>query len=115
MVILRHVIQMQHFTVNVLLFLIPVKVSTSGAAFQGLFLQARREDGGGVVGTWDTPASNTNTKTMQCTVNKDTITHANTNAKTTVTFSWNPPNSDVGSIRYTYVISSERIDVSTYC
>ena len=77
-------------------------VSTSGKAFQGMFLQARTADGRTAYGSWDTPASNTNTRTMTCNGDSDTITHSNTNSKTTVTFTWYPPDDDVGNI-YIYV------------
>ena len=76
-----------------------ISVRISGSEpYQGLFLQARKKDGSGPVGTWVKPDSNTGTRLMSCQSSSNTVTHSSTSSKSTLDFTWNPPNFDEGDI-----------------
>lgn len=77
-------------------------MTSASLPWQGIFLQARKHNATGpAVGYWEVPDEETNTRTMKCDAEQDTITHRNAAPKSTVDFTWNPPTLNEGNIIFT--------------
>ena len=75
----------------------------SGITLKGFMMQAQRVSGDTTaVGTWSIGSSDLgNYKLLRCNHDSDTISHSNSNFKTSgVTFSWHPPSSPVGDVNF---------------
>ena len=76
-----------------------VTLRASGSqVFKGFLLQARRVGQTAPYGTWvGLPA---NTRVTTCQVAGDTATHLNTQSKTSLTFTWQAPNTNTGTVEF---------------
>ncbi|XP_033634762.1 uncharacterized protein LOC117296026 isoform X3 [Asterias rubens] len=88
---------------------VTVTLRASGSqVFKGFLLQARRVGQTAPYGTWvGLPA---NTRVTTCQVAGDTATHLNTRSKTSLTFTWQAPNTNTGTVEfYATVVQSYTI------
>lgn len=86
---------------------ITVNISTSGAAFRGFLIQARKAGETTPYGTFKTPSAST--KLLQCSAAGDAWTHSNRDDKTSVTATWTAPDSDMGTIAFQATIVQENV------
>ncbi|XP_078495103.1 putative defense protein 3 [Ciona intestinalis] len=87
---------------------VTVTVSDSRAAdaagFRGILMQARNPGAEVPLGTWISPP--TDTKLTKCSVDGDSVTHANTNLKPSGTvFKWKAPNKNVGTVQFVATVA----------
>ena len=69
------------------------------SGYQGFILQARSINNPlDIIGTWITPTNSLQARHLACQNTADTVTHPNINTKTTQTFTWVAPNTDIGFI-----------------
>lgn len=84
---------------------ITVTISTSGTAFRGFHIQARKAGETTPYGTFKTPSAST--QLLQCSAAGDAWTHSDRTDKTSVTATWTAPDSDMGTIAFQATIVQE--------
>ncbi|XP_070553458.1 putative defense protein 3 [Ptychodera flava] len=76
-----------------------ITVTITGSSFRGMLLQARQPGQTTPIGVFSNRPSNTKLKT--CSSNSDSVTHSNTNQKSSgSTFTWTAPQTGVGNIEF---------------